>query len=360
MMIRDTDSSITTLAVGDGANDVNMITAAHVGVGISGLEGQQAARSSDFAIGQFQFLRPLLFVHGREAYRRNSFLVCYNFYKNILFVVPQYWFGFMSVFSGQTLYEPWIYQLYNIVFTALPIMWFALFDFERTKDDFLRRPGLYQIGLRSECFGTKIFWKWIGYGAFQALIILCICLIAFDLSVTPEGMTTGLWVSGAVVYAGIVLVANVKLLDSMSTHDGWGDLMCVASIVAYWVVLFVMSRVPKIATLYGVFDIVLANPVTYFSQLFVMSSIWSIDLMIFHTKEFVKVLMMNKEQREARRRQRELRHSQHHVVGKMQTIKCKPSDNEVLDKGYAFSEENKVSGGLKRGLREPMVLTTIN
>lgn len=30
---------ITTLAIGDGANDVNMITAAHIGVGISGLEG---------------------------------------------------------------------------------------------------------------------------------------------------------------------------------------------------------------------------------------------------------------------------------------------------------------------------------
>lgn len=29
----------TTLAIGDGANDVNMITAAHIGIGISGLEG---------------------------------------------------------------------------------------------------------------------------------------------------------------------------------------------------------------------------------------------------------------------------------------------------------------------------------
>jgi phospholipid-transporting ATPase len=42
---------ITTLSIGDGANDVNMITAAHIGVGISGLEGQQAARASDYSIG---------------------------------------------------------------------------------------------------------------------------------------------------------------------------------------------------------------------------------------------------------------------------------------------------------------------
>ena len=38
-MIKDKNPTKTTLAIGDGANDVNMITAAHVGIGISGLEG---------------------------------------------------------------------------------------------------------------------------------------------------------------------------------------------------------------------------------------------------------------------------------------------------------------------------------
>lgn len=51
--IKDKYKTMRTLAIGDGANDVNMITSAHVGVGISGLEGQQAARSADYAIGQF-------------------------------------------------------------------------------------------------------------------------------------------------------------------------------------------------------------------------------------------------------------------------------------------------------------------
>jgi P-type E1-E2 ATPase len=38
-MIKKKYASAITLSIGDGANDVNMITAAHVGVGISGLEG---------------------------------------------------------------------------------------------------------------------------------------------------------------------------------------------------------------------------------------------------------------------------------------------------------------------------------
>ena len=87
-MVKSRFPQKSTLAIGDGANDVSMISTAHVGVGIMGLEGSQAARSADFAIGQFRFLQPLLFVHGREAYRRNAFLVCYNFYKNAIFVLP--------------------------------------------------------------------------------------------------------------------------------------------------------------------------------------------------------------------------------------------------------------------------------
>lgn len=42
---------VTSLAIGDGANDEAMIKAANVGVGIIGKEGQQAARAADFAIG---------------------------------------------------------------------------------------------------------------------------------------------------------------------------------------------------------------------------------------------------------------------------------------------------------------------
>ena len=87
-MVRDENPEAITLAIGDGANDVNMICQAHVGVGIQGLEGMQAARSSDYAISQFKYMRSLLFFHGREAYRRNSILAIYMFYKNILFVMP--------------------------------------------------------------------------------------------------------------------------------------------------------------------------------------------------------------------------------------------------------------------------------
>jgi phospholipid-transporting ATPase len=163
--------SVITLAIGDGANDVNMITSAHVGVGIIGVEGRQAARASDYAIGEFQYLKRLLFVHGRESYRKNSFIVCYNFYKNFLFVMPHFWFGIISYFSGQSLYDPWIYQLFNIIFASFPIIWFGIYDKEVSYDILVSDYRYYTQGIIGKLFHSLRFWKWIVYGILQALVI---------------------------------------------------------------------------------------------------------------------------------------------------------------------------------------------
>jgi P-type E1-E2 ATPase len=64
-----------TLGIGDGANDVGMIQEADIGIGISGVEGQQAVMASDFSIAQFQFLERLLVVHGHWCYKRISLMV---------------------------------------------------------------------------------------------------------------------------------------------------------------------------------------------------------------------------------------------------------------------------------------------
>lgn len=53
---------VITLAIGDGANDVSMIQTAHVGVGISGNEGLQAANSSDYSIAQVLYVMETLVI----------------------------------------------------------------------------------------------------------------------------------------------------------------------------------------------------------------------------------------------------------------------------------------------------------
>lgn len=86
------------LAIGDGANDVSMIQAAHIGVGISGMEGLQAARSADVAIAQFRYLRKLLLVHGAWSYQRICKTILYSFYKNITLYMTQFWVRMAPIF----------------------------------------------------------------------------------------------------------------------------------------------------------------------------------------------------------------------------------------------------------------------
>ena len=99
-LIKTREKAIT-LAIGDGANDVSMIKAAHVGVGISGLEGRQAVLASDYSIAQFRFLERLLLVHGRWSYMRMCAFLNYFFYKNFAFTVVQFWFAFLCAYSAQ-------------------------------------------------------------------------------------------------------------------------------------------------------------------------------------------------------------------------------------------------------------------
>ena len=82
--------------------------AAHIGVGIIGKEGMQAVNNSDFAIGQFRFLRGLLLVHGRWAYRRMSFFAQYMFYKNVVIVLTMYFVSLLAM-ASPSMYVPAFY-----------------------------------------------------------------------------------------------------------------------------------------------------------------------------------------------------------------------------------------------------------
>lgn len=79
------DKSVT-LAIGDGANDIAMIQEAHVGIGITGKEGLQAARVSDYSMAQFRFLLKFLLVHGRWNYVRTCKYTVGTFWKVIEFI----------------------------------------------------------------------------------------------------------------------------------------------------------------------------------------------------------------------------------------------------------------------------------
>ncbi|QSS51826.1 P-type ATPase [Histoplasma capsulatum var. duboisii H88] len=193
------------LAIGDGANDVSMIQAAHVGVGISGVEGLQAARSADVAIAQFRFLRKLLLVHGAWSYQRISKVILYSFYKNIALYMTQFWYSFQNSFSGQVIYESWTLSFYNVFFTVMPPFAMGIFDQFISARLLDRYPQLYQLGQKGVFFKMHSFWSWIGNGFYHSLIayFLSQAIFLWDLPLA-NGKLAGHWFWGTALYTAVL------------------------------------------------------------------------------------------------------------------------------------------------------------
>ncbi|XP_074047111.1 phospholipid-transporting ATPase IF isoform X3 [Macrotis lagotis] len=207
-----------TLAVGDGANDVSMIQEAHVGIGIMGKEGRQAARNSDYAIARFKFLSKLLFVHGHFYYIRIATLVQYFFYKNVCFITPQFLYQFYCLFSQQTLYDSVYLTLYNICFTSLPILIYSLLEQHVHPHVLQSKPTLYRDISKNSHLSIKKFLYWTVLGFSHAFIFFfgCYFLIWEDISLLGNGQMFGNWTFGTLVFTVMVITVTVKM--ALETH----------------------------------------------------------------------------------------------------------------------------------------------
>uniref|UniRef100_A0AAX7UUN4 Phospholipid-transporting ATPase n=1 Tax=Astatotilapia calliptera TaxID=8154 RepID=A0AAX7UUN4_ASTCA len=220
---------VITLAIGDGANDVGMIQTAHVGVGISGNEGLQAANSSDYSIAQFKYLKNLLLVHGAWNYNRVAKCILYCFYKNIVLYIIEIWFAFVNGFSGQILFERWCIGLYNVIFTALPPLTLGIFERSCRKENMLKYPELYKTSQNAMGFNTKVFWAHCLNGLFHSVILFWFPLKAFQHdTVFGNGRTPDYLLLGNMVYT---VSAPVFFPGSFSHIAIWGS-------IGLWVVFF--------------------------------------------------------------------------------------------------------------------------
>jgi phospholipid-translocating ATPase len=143
--IRDAVPSSITLAIGDGANDIAMIQASHVGIGISGREGLQAARTSDYSIAQFRFLQRLLFVHGRWNYLRTGKYVLSTFWKEMFFFLAQAQYQRWNGYTGTSLIESVSLAVFNSLFTSLCVILPGIFEKDLKASTLLAVPELYAV-----------------------------------------------------------------------------------------------------------------------------------------------------------------------------------------------------------------------
>ncbi|MCO5553195.1 hypothetical protein L7F22_006716 [Adiantum nelumboides] len=231
-----------TLAIGDGANDVAMIKAAHIGIGISGREGMAAVLASDYAIGQFRFLARLLLIHGRWSYKRNKLLVMYAFYKNIVCVMGHCYLAFYSGLSAQSLYPTALISTYNLFWTSLPTMVLSTFDQDVQQLTAASNPQLY-----AETQGEKIqsFFGEAGYwflsGFWHSIVVFFFPLATIE-TAGGNGMLNGIFNLGVAAYTLCVVLVNLKIIFSTNSFTVLSIFVVwIVSILSYFIFLPVIS-----------------------------------------------------------------------------------------------------------------------
>ncbi|KAI9844875.1 MAG: putative aminophospholipid-translocase [Thelocarpon superellum] len=161
--------------IGDGGNDVSMIQAADVGVGIVGKEGRQASLAADFSILQFCHLTKLLVWHGRNSYKRSAKLAQFVMHRGLIISVCQTMFSIASRFEPNALYKvgssPQIAGLrYATVYTMAPVFSLVL-DKDVDEDVANLYPELYKELRTGRSLSYRSFLVWVLVSIYQGGMI---------------------------------------------------------------------------------------------------------------------------------------------------------------------------------------------
>jgi phospholipid-translocating ATPase len=156
--------------IGDGGNDVSMIQAADVGVGIVGKEGRQASLAADFSIDQFCYLVKLLVWHGRNSYKRSAKLSQFVIHRGLIISICQTVYSIATQFEPNALYKDWLLVGYSTVYTMMPVFSLVL---DRDVDESVANlyPELYAELKTGRSLSYKSFFIWVAVSIYQGSMI---------------------------------------------------------------------------------------------------------------------------------------------------------------------------------------------
>ncbi|KAK4178404.1 putative type IV phospholipid-transporting ATPase [Triangularia setosa] len=244
--------------IGDGGNDVSMIQAADVGVGIVGKEGRQASLAADFSIEQFCHLTKLLVWHGRNSYKRSAKLAQFVIHRGLIIAVCQTMFSIAVDFEPLGLYKDWLMVGYATIYTAAPVLSLVL---DKDVDEELANlyPELYKELTEGRSLSYRTFFVWVFVSVYQGCLIQGLSqvltevdsprmvavsytvLVLNELLMVAVEITTWHWVMVvSIVGTFLVFVGSVPFLG------GYFDLGFLMEVGFYWRVaaILAMSLIP--------------------------------------------------------------------------------------------------------------------
>ena len=280
--IRHKVRNAVTLAIGDGANDIAMIQEAHVGIGITGKEGLQAARTSDYSIAQFRFLTKLILVHGRWNYIRTCKYTLGTFWKEMLFYLTQALYQRFAGYTGTSLYESWSLAMFNTLFTSLPVIFMGIFEQDLTAATLLAVPELYHsLGHRNGGFNIKRYLAWVAMAASQAVVVFFIVLGLYGQALFTKD--NGLYAMGDLTFTACIIVIATKMQFWELQNKTYTCVVSMFISIGGWFLWnIILSSTYSNNVIYnvkdGFFDRFGRNPLWWLTLILVVIACWAIEI----------------------------------------------------------------------------------
>jgi magnesium-transporting ATPase (P-type) len=288
-MVREMRQAMT-LAIGDGGNDVSMIQEAHVGVGLFGKEGTQAARAGDYAMSEFKHLQRLLSVHGRYSYVRTSGVINLSFYKNILFTATQVLFQIFNFVSGTTFQDQWVVSSFNVVVTAASPFLFGIFERDLDESTLARFPQVYASNRGDRLFSLRSVAEYTFlYGLWHAVCVFFGTFFGMGYLTIPfaDGRDGGFYMTGLASALMIVIITLLKF----TLHSHLLNWLIIAALVLSFAIFFCV--IPMAITivgeypLEGVLTMMLSSPQFYLTALLVVGACFFVDFAVLVTRQLL-------------------------------------------------------------------------
>lgn len=282
--IRTKVKDSVTLAIGDGANDVAMIQEAHLGIGIAGKEGLQAARSSDYSIAQFRFLLKLLLVHGRWNYVRVCKYTLGTFWKEMFFYLAQATFQRWNGYTGTSLYESWSLSMFNTLFTSLPVIFMGVFEKDLAPATLLAVPELYSYGQQNRGFNILRYIRWAVLGAVQSQIVYFTMHSIFgEAKFTTDNR---LFAMGVLVFTACVTLISLKIqVFELHNKSVMSAIAIFLSVGGWWLWNLILSEIyhprdPVYNVRHGVTRRFGRNPLWWLTLILIVLSVSMLEIVI--------------------------------------------------------------------------------
>lgn len=302
-----------TMAVGDGNNDVGMLKEANVGVGIQGKEGNQAALNSDFSIIRFRNIHKLLLCYGHNTLVRFSKLTLNAFYKNLYFILIQYFYNYYNMGTGFPVYNNIFLNYFNTFYTALIPISIVLFDKEFRYEK-IQKERSHNINsrnnnnarnnsyLKSRChFAPNVILLNLMLAIAQAMVSFALFRIFLSKGLSNStGLQAGYGAESQLISMCVFFTVILRQVRMVSFYNIFTYLSIIISVIFAFVVQLIFQSMPIVTeTVFGshTFLKLLSMPIAYFIITVVMSTMYVMEVVfefIEHSmiqREYVKIKM---------------------------------------------------------------------